>query len=175
MNIGERIKTAWPKRKEWVPFLGSFGVALLGKVPLAAANTAGIVFLSEKMKENSDLVPLGIAAFALFSVASAGLDYLVLRRDRVAGSAKANTLYRGLTFLFPHHHEFNAAAAEIGTVLMTTVGISPDPTAPVSTVMSVITGDPTIVVAQRVSDMAINLVTQIPYNIYLYNRKGLQK
>ncbi|MBI3620462.1 hypothetical protein HY214_04975 [Candidatus Roizmanbacteria bacterium] len=175
MNIRERIKSTLLKKDERAPFIGSFAVALLSKAPLAAVNTAGIVFLSEKMRENSDLVPLGITAFALFSLASAGLDYLVLKRDRVAGSAKANTLYRGLTFLFPNRHEFNAAVAEIGATLMTVVGINPDPTAPASTIMSIITGDPTIAVAQRISDMAISLVTQVPYNIYLYSRKRLHR
>lgn len=171
----ERIKAAWPKREEWAPFLGSFGIALLGKVPLAAANTAGIVLLSEKMKEYPDLIPLGIAAYALFSLASAGLDYLVLSRDRVGGSAKANTLYRGLTFALPHQHEFNVIVAELGTVVMNAIGINPDLTAPTSSIVSYLTGDPTIVVAQRVSDMTISLVTQVPYNIYLYSRKRLRR
>ncbi|MBI4225878.1 hypothetical protein HY612_02085 [Candidatus Roizmanbacteria bacterium] len=171
----ERIKVAIPKRGEWTPFLGSFGVALLGKLPLSAANSAGTVLISEKMKENPELVPLGIAAYALFSLASAGLDYYVLRRDKVGGSAKANTLYRGLTFAFPQRHEFNAIAAEIGTVLMNVVGINPDPTAPISSIVSILTGDPTIALAQRVSDITISLVAQLPYNIYLFSKNRVKK
>lgn len=166
----ERIKMAAPSKKELLPFLGSFGVALLSKIPLTAANTAGTLIVGEKLKDNPDLIALGIVAYALFNAASAYLDYLVLKRDRVSGSAKANTLYRGLTFVFPHSHKFNSVMAEIGTAAMNAIGINPDPTAPVSSIVSIMTGDPTIVIGQRVSDMAINLFSQVPYNIYLYAR-----
>jgi len=173
MKLKERIKAAWPKKEEMLPFLGSFGIALLSKAPLVATNTAGMLLISDQMREYPQLIPLGITAYAIFNLASSSLDYAVLKRDRVSASAKANTLYRVMTFLFPENHRFNAVTSEIGTIAMNIIGINPDLTAPASTVLSLVTGDPIYAVSQRISDMAVSLATLVPYNIYLYNKKRL--
>ena len=169
MKLKERIKAAWPKKEEMLPFLGSFGIALLSKAPLVATNTAGMLLISDQMREYPQLIPLGITAYAIFNLASSSLDYA----DRVSASAKANTLYRVMTFLFPENHRFNAVTSEIGTIAMNIIGINPDLTAPASTVLSLVTGDPIYAVSQRISDMAVSLATLVPYNIYLYNKKRL--
>jgi len=170
-SVKERLRAAWPQKGEWLPLLGSFGVALLAKAPISAINTTGGLIIADRMRDNPDLVGLALLGFAAFNLAAVGLDYMVLRRDRVAGSPKANTLYRALTVARPHAHEFNALAAEAGTMVMNLVGFSPDLSAMASTAATVATGDFTWVAAQRTSDMVVTLCTQIPYNLLLL-RKG---
>lgn len=167
----DRIRAAWPKREEWMPFLGSFGIALLGKLPLTAVNGAATILVAEKMKENEALLISGIAVYALFNILYLGYDYTILKRDRVGSSAKANVLYRGLTLLFPNSHELNVAVAEVVTFAMNVVGINPDLSAAASTVASILTGDLSFVVANRTSDMVVSGATQLPYAIFLKRRK----
>ena len=170
-SLRERVQAAWPQKGEWWPLVGSFGVALLAKAPISAINTTGGLIIADRMRDSPELVGLALTGYALFNLAAVGLDYAVLRRDRVGGSPKANTLYRALTLAFPKAHEFNAAAAEIGTMVMNLAGLSPDLSAMASTAASVATGDLIWVAPQRTSDMAVTLVTQIPYNLLLW-RKG---
>lgn len=168
--MNKRLKEALPLGKEFWPFVGSFAVALLGKLPLAAVNSAGMLIIAEKMRENDTLLYAGLIAYGLFNLLYVGYDYIILRRDGVGSSAKANTLYRVLKFLVPNNHEFNAVAAEAGALAMNVVGINPDISAPISTVASAVTGDMTFWAANRMSDM-ISSAPQLLYAFYL-KRKG---
>ncbi len=169
-NLRERLIATVPSKEQMKPFLGSFGLALLGKVPATLVNTGGMLFFADKMKDNPDLIPIGLMVYGALSLGSTILDYAVLRRDQVAASAKANTIYRALTFAFPQSHEFNSATAQVGTVIMDLVGISPDPTALYSTLMSLVTGDPIIMLAQRLSNELIKFPPQVFFDSVLWLR-----
>ncbi len=165
IRLKDRLHAVIPKKEEMIPFLSSFAIALLAKVPLTAYNTAGTLIILEQLKDHPDLVPLGLTAYGIFTILSAALDYKVMKKRRASASAKANTLYRGFTFLLPGRHGLNTALAEISTAAMTVVGINPDPTAAASTFLSLTTGNWNIWLSQRLSDSAMSLVTQVPANL----------
>lgn len=169
----DRLRRALPDRQNRVPFIASYAVALLNKVPQMAINTAGTVFISEIIRNNSDLIPLGIAAYAILNGAACAFDGFILNRDGVSGSAKANTVNLALSVVLPGRRSFNAALSEIGVYMMNVLGISPDLSAPATSAMSLLTGDPTYVVAQRLSALGYSFVGQVPYDVLLYfkNRK----
>ena len=169
----DRLRRALPDRQNRVPFVASYAVALLNKVPQMAINTAGTVFIVERIKENPDLIPLGIAAYAILNGAACAFDGFILNRDGVSGSAKANTVNLGLSVVLPNRRSLNAVLSEAAVYAMNIIGVSPDLSAPATSVMSFLTGDPTYVVAQRLSALAYSFVGQVPYDVLLYfkNRK----
>lgn len=168
----DRIKQVLPKQGELWPFLGSFGLAIVSKAPLALVNGTVTVLLAERLKENETLLSLGLLGFALFNLLYMIYDYPILKRDNVSSSAKANTIYRTMKFFLPNNHEFNAVVAELGATTLNVIGINPDLSAPLSTIASITTGNISYVVAQRISDMVIGGAATLSYAMYLKRRNA---
>ncbi|MEK7154890.1 MAG: hypothetical protein AAB697_02060 [Patescibacteria group bacterium] len=168
----DRIKQALPKHDELWPLLGSFGLAIASRAPLALVNGTVTVLLAERLKENELLLSLGLLGFALFNLLYMTYDYAILKKDSVSSSAKANTIYRTMKLLLPNSHEFNTVVAELGATTLNVVGINPDLSAPLSTIASITTGDISYAVAQRISDMVIGGAATLTYAMYLKRRNA---
>lgn len=166
-ELKKRVVESVPEPEESKKFMQSVAVAILGRAPTAVINGAFTIALAEKMRDDQGLMMTAIALYALFNTLYHIYDYRILRSTRVGSLIKANVVFRALDFVYPKHDKVNAIGAEIGSTVLNLVGIDPDLSAPAATVASLVTGDPSFLVAQKMSDMVVSGAVHLPFAMYL--------
>lgn len=165
-EVKRRIGAAIPRREQLIPLLGSLAIPVLLKVPLATAVGLTTLWAIDRFREEPGLVPAAMTVYAINILLTSGLDYSVLRDTGVSASPKVNLIYRLLTLVRPER-ESNKVLAEAVNVVANVFGVGLDPSAHISTGLSLVSGDLTYVAAQRVSAMVWGLATETSYAVGL--------
>ncbi len=145
----DKIRHFIPDKKDFVPMGLAFGVSLLAKIPEYFAQGVGTAILYEKLKESPDLVPLGIAAYGIYTAVSMIVGANTLRKRGFNAAVKNTIFFRGLNALFPEHKYVNSYFAETMGAVSDFLGLNINPVSMSSNAITLITGDPLIAISHR--------------------------
>lgn len=146
----------------------AFGVSLLAKTPEYFMQGVGTAFLYEYLKNNLDLVPLGITAYGIYTAVSMIIGANTLQKKGFNASVKNTVIFRGLNSNFPEHKQVNSYISETIGVIIGVLGLNIiNPVSVSSNTIALITGDPLIAISQRFIAASISGTTRLTINLKL--------
>lgn len=146
----ERIKKAFPNRKDIIPVGIAVIAALAAKIPEYAIQGVVTVSIYELFKSNPELIPLGISTYALFTAIDFFLGYQNLIRIGAHAGLKSSGLMIAMNMVSPNHRRLNAFLAQSGSTILNIAGAT-NPVAIAANISALNSQDPTVFLAHRSS------------------------
>lgn len=163
----DRIRHFIPDKKDLAPMGLAFGGNLLAKIPEYFIQGVGTAFLYDKLKENPDLVPIGIAAYGIYTAVSMIVGANTLRKRGFNTAIKNSIFFRGLNSFFPYHENINSYLAETMGAISDILGLNINPVSMSSNALALMTDDPLIIISHRLIAASISGAVGLSINLKL--------
>lgn len=146
----EKIKKAFPDKKDIIPVGVAAFAALAAKIPEYLIQGAATVTIYELFKNNPELIPLGISTYAFFTAIDFLIGYQNLVRIGAHAGLKSSALMITLNMVSTNHRRLNAFTAQFASAILNIAGAT-NPVAMVANISALNSQDPTIFFAHRSS------------------------
>ncbi|MFH0773045.1 MAG: hypothetical protein V1922_01925 [bacterium] len=168
-NLKIRLRSTLPEKDMVWPMLKTIGKSQIAKIPGFALEAIATPLLYEELKENPNIVPIGLLGLAIFSLGSMIVAARSLQVGKYNTSVTSTSVNAIINFFAPNHKQANAYIAEIANELIG-ITVGRNPVAWWSNTESYLNNDINWSIANRISTLPRGLLN-LYWNIHsLHNQ-----